>query len=277
MRRVIIYIVIFLIFLFTRHFYGEDLNEQLNNMANWFSQTFFGKETIEEVFYAPKYTSKPTVTSTPSTIERVKELLAEYHQSHTYSYPDLFVCVDMAIEFWNILKTKGINAKISVGRIDRSDADWTEYDHAWVLAETRPFRYIACEVTGGYIVYYSSNPNYYKYPTFDNPKEVKEFVRLRQEYFEHLDELQDLLDRYNATLEEYEDLRNEYNYMIDYYNTHYAGRPVTYQSILYKQKIEEKAIELSNLAGELNILEEEIIKEYNILTSIESKIEGLLT
>jgi len=71
----------------------------------------------------------------------LKNVLTEYHRTHTYSTPDFFVCSDMAIEVWNILKTKGIRSVIYAGIVDKNvywkgNLDYLKkMDHAWVLAE----------------------------------------------------------------------------------------------------------------------------------------------
>ncbi|GAI65218.1 unnamed protein product, partial [marine sediment metagenome] len=51
-------------------------------------------------------------------INTVTKIAEDYHKTHTYSFRDLFVCGDMAIDVWNQIKTKGINAIIVVGNID---------------------------------------------------------------------------------------------------------------------------------------------------------------
>lgn len=89
-------------------------------------------------------TTRPTYTPTPIVIEEEKnveiltDIIKEYYKTHTYSKFDLFVCGDMAIDVWNMVETRGINAKIVVGNVDDPNADWTEYNHAWVLAEVSP-------------------------------------------------------------------------------------------------------------------------------------------
>jgi len=100
----------------------------------------------------------------------------DYHKIHTYSKYDLFVCSDMAIDVWNIVETQGINAKIQVGNVDDPNAKPENYNHAWVLAEVEPFSYVALETTGGYLVWGSENNNYFQGYSFDNPKELKDYL-----------------------------------------------------------------------------------------------------
>ena len=47
------------------------------------------------------------------------------HATHTYSEADLFVCADIAVNVWNMVKIKGINARIAAGNVNKPHADWT--------------------------------------------------------------------------------------------------------------------------------------------------------
>ncbi|MCD6093106.1 MAG: transglutaminase domain-containing protein [Candidatus Aenigmarchaeota archaeon] len=147
--------------------------------------------------WATTYVVKSELSSTTTTIilsntEIVKNIVKEYHKTHTYSKEDFFVCGDMAIDVWNLIKTKGINAKIIIGNIDNPDTNFTEYNHAWVLAEVEPFTWLALETTGGYIVYNETNPNYYKGYFFDNPSEFKKYLDLKKNTMHKLTELMNL-------------------------------------------------------------------------------------
>lgn len=53
-----------------------------------------------------------------TTEQKVTQMIKNYHETHTYSKIDLFVCGDMSAEVWNLLKTQGINAKMVVGSIN---------------------------------------------------------------------------------------------------------------------------------------------------------------
>lgn len=105
----------------------------------------------------------------------LSQIVSDYHKSHTYSKQDCFVCGDMACDVWNIVKTKGIEAKIEVGSVDRDITSLREADHAWVLAEISPGEWLALETTAGCVVYPQQNPRYYWGWSFDNPKKFKEF------------------------------------------------------------------------------------------------------
>jgi len=48
-------------------------------------------------------------------ITTIKQIVEEYHESHSYIDSDVYVCGDMARDVWNIVKTQEINEKIVVG------------------------------------------------------------------------------------------------------------------------------------------------------------------
>lgn len=122
----------------------------------------------------------PTEGEEEQNIRIVKHIVEEYHKTHTYSKPDWFVCFDMAIDVWNMVKTKGINAKLLVGDVEKDVTNIREANHVWVMAETSPNKWIALETTGGFLVCSNQkicpvdNPRYYHGWGFDNPRELKE-------------------------------------------------------------------------------------------------------
>ena len=89
-------------------------------------------------------------------------LVKVYHATHTYSKKNFFVCADMAMDVWNMIETKGINARIAVGNVNKAQANWKEYNHAWVVAEVSPGRWVALEITRGTVVRGNENKNYYR-------------------------------------------------------------------------------------------------------------------
>jgi hypothetical protein len=108
------------------------------------------------------------------------EIVANYHKSHIYSLNDMYVCVDMASDIWDMLKAQGINAKINIGNVNKDITDINDADHAWVLAEVSPNSYLALEATGGYSVQKTDNPRYYYGWSYDNPKELKDALDKRK-------------------------------------------------------------------------------------------------
>ena len=122
----------------------------------------------------------PTESQKDRNIRIVKGIVEEYHKTHTYSLFDLFVCVDMATDVWDMVKTQGINAKIELGNVDKDVTTLQDANHAWVLAEISHGEWIALETTGGFLVCDNqnicavNNPRYYKGWSFNTPKELKD-------------------------------------------------------------------------------------------------------
>jgi len=109
----------------------------------------------------------------------------------------------MACDVWNMLKTKGINAKIAVGNVELDEYDIEDWNHAWVIAETSPNKWTAVECTGGHIVYRENNPRYYHGHFFNNPKSLRDFNQLYKTYQTQLNEYDRAVDFYNALVDEY--------------------------------------------------------------------------
>lgn len=115
-------------------------------------------------------------------IEIARQIVTDYHKTHTYSMPDKYVCGDMSSDVWDMLKTRGIKAKIQVGNVDKSISSIEDADHAWVLAEVGDNTWVALETTGGYLVcsnkdYCSiNNPLYFEGWSFDSPAAYKKMV-----------------------------------------------------------------------------------------------------
>jgi len=149
----------------------------------------------------------------PTNLEKVKRIAEEYHKTHTYTLPDFFVCSDMAIDVWNLIKTQGIDAKLCAGNIESVYSDTEtklrKMNHAWVLAEVTPFKYVGVETTGGYLVYGSGvsdgseveNDLYFSNGRcFNSPKEFKTFSDLRTKYVQVCDEARVLADYWNKNI-----------------------------------------------------------------------------
>jgi TPR repeat protein len=109
-------------------------------------------------------------------IKTLSDIVSAYNRNHTYLKGGGFVCGDMACDVWNMVKTKGIEAKIQVGNVERDITSLREADHAWVMAEISPGNWLALETTAGRIVQKQENPRYYFGWSFDNPKKFKELV-----------------------------------------------------------------------------------------------------
>jgi len=174
-----------------------------------------------------------------ATLEQLQKIVRDYHATHTYSMDDLFVCVDMAIDVWNILKTKRINAKILAGRVDQdiSHLRGLEYiaqiNHVWVVAQPQPDVAVPLETTGGFVVT-PDKRNYRLYfegTDFNSPKALKEFMELRGRAFDTCQQVKPMEDHFNAT---------------------FAGRPITRDSIAYKGRLDQK---LQDCVGVLSQLQ----------------------
>lgn len=116
------------------------------------------------------------------TLETVINIIEYYHDTHVYSKSDLFVCSDMSMEVWNMLRARGIDALIVVGDIETPIDDILLSTHAWVLAEIEENHYLALETTGGYAVYKSENTLYYEGWYFNTPADMKSYNELVKEY-----------------------------------------------------------------------------------------------
>jgi hypothetical protein len=153
----------------------EQYDNVKNQLENSQKQVALLQSDIKE--FKQKY---EIIGETP--VETAENIVKRYHETHIYTEYDFFVCADMALDVWDMCKAQGINAIIKVGNIETEAKNITEANHAWVLAETNPGKYLALETTGGYAVWGEDNPLYYQGWSFDNPREYKRFVELKQEY-----------------------------------------------------------------------------------------------
>lgn len=176
--------------------------------------------------------------------DKCERIAEEYFNSHTYVGDDVYDCDNMACDIWNILKTEGINSKIAIGNVDYKIDSINDANHAWILAEVEPGLYLAIECTGGYIVY--DNPLYYECWTFNNPKNLREYVSLCRDY-------NNQIERYNDAVEEYNKLWGKYG------NKKYPTN------------------ELNIIQSQLDTAVENINNEVEILNDISNEIEYILT
>ncbi len=117
-------------------------------------------------------------TEEAENVKIVSKIVSQYHRTHTYVGRDIFVCGDMASDVWNMVRTKGINAKIRIGDVENDISSVLQSDHAWVVAEVSPGKWLALETTGGYVVYGNQNKRYYQGHAFSNPKQLKQYSEL---------------------------------------------------------------------------------------------------
>lgn len=184
----------------------------------------------------------------------------------------------MAIDVWNMVETQGINAEIAVGNVDNSNADWTEYNHAWVLAEVSPDTWLALEATGGYVTY---DENYYRGYFFKNPREFKEYLELMKEYNAQIDRINQLLAEGSDTYDELVKETDYYQELVNEYNRKYAERllsPAEYQdSLSLQSRIYAQGIVVTRVEGKVEQLVYTIDEENKRLTEITNELIELLT
>jgi hypothetical protein len=233
--------------------------------------------TLTETLHPTTLT--PSVTQEEKNIQIVTEIVEEYYKTHTYSEYDLFVCADMAIEVWNMVETQGINAEIAVGNVDNPNADWKEYNHAWVLAEVSPDTWLALEATGGYVTY---DKKYYSGYFFTNPKEFKRYLELMKEYNAQIDRINGLQIEYSDTYNEWVREVNYYNVLSNEYNNNCAGTrsltPVEYQDCLnLLGRVNAQRVVVERISGRADQLVYTINEENQRLTEIINALNELLT
>jgi hypothetical protein len=147
----------------------------------------------------------------PQTLNKmqiVELIAASFHKTHTYTLQGDFVCLDMAIDVWNQLRTYGIEAKIMGGNINENITAWNyrqlarESNHAWVIAKLSPTEKVAIETTAGIVIKPGMNnaSAYFKGIEFDNPGEIKRFDSLRKKANEVCREANELIKDWNENV-----------------------------------------------------------------------------
>jgi len=179
----------------------------------------------------------------------LQKIAADYRRNHTYSMADYFVCIDMALEMANILKTRNFSPKVVAGtpKTDTAGLDPAKarvvYDHAWVAVELQPGTNVVIETTGGYVVD-EKVPNfeyYYQGLVFRDPRQAKDTVSLIRSVQDNCKKAQELLRDWNAT---------------------YVGRTVDQQALEAKGRAEAK---LGECLASTNQYEELIKTQYRRL------------
>lgn len=222
----------------------------------------------------PGYTSVSlTVESPEDTNTRVlRQIVEDYHKIHTYNLNDMYVCSDMAQDVWNIVDTKGIHALLVAGKIDTPNADWKSYDHAWVIAEVSPKKWVALETTGGFLVTDAENPYYFRGLFFETPGDLKTNMDLRRDYNNEVTRFKSLESQYNAKLSEYQSALSSYNAHVSTYNQNYAGKALTasqYQDAqTMKSTISTEQARVATLKGELDQIYATYTSENQIMENI---------
>jgi hypothetical protein len=220
-----------------------------------------------------------TVESPSDTNIRIlRQIVEEYHATHTYTLPDFYVCADMAQDVWNMVETRGMQAKIAAGNIEQPDANVKDYNHAWVLAQYAPGDWIAMETTGGYLV--PNNPGYYRGIFFASPKDFKTYLDLMQDYNSEVGRITTIADQYNAKVTEYNTALSTYNTLVNTYNNDYANRALSsaayQQSLALKSELDAERLAVTRLRGELDQLGISLAAEREVFAGIKSRMDELV-
>lgn len=202
-------------------------------------------------------------------------IIKHYHQTHFYSEYYFYVCSDMTLDVWNMLKAQGIDALIQLGNVETRVRDITESDHTWVLAEVSPGHYLALETTGGYAVQKKDNPLYYQGWAFDNPREYKRFMELKQEYDIRVQIIEQLTNKTAESYKEYEMGYGYYQELVDEFNRRYTGRRVSSDSQMYEDEIEAQLATIKEREGKYSQLNELINDQLQDLENIAAEMRGL--
>lgn len=84
-----------------------------------------------------------------TTVERIAQ---RYLSTHTYMKGE-FDCDDMAVDLWNILRTKGIKSVIAIGNLEKSGESLSEANHAWLYVFNADGKVFYLEPTTGKVIY----------------------------------------------------------------------------------------------------------------------------
>jgi hypothetical protein len=138
-------------------------------------------------------------------IREVTQTAKSYSATHTYRLEDRFVCVDMAIDVWNQLLTKGIRAVFVVGSSDRDlvgmklSESVPLMNHIWLVVPLASTEILAIETTTGQVIP-GTLPLIQKWMVgiyFRTPAEVKEFEAMRRLASERCREASRVVDLWN--------------------------------------------------------------------------------
>lgn len=164
----------------------------------------------------------------------LRQLAQEYRSTHSYSTVDYFVCIDMALEMHNILKTRNFSPKVVAGTLKKDTAGMPPeqmmgvFDHAWVVVELSPGVNAAVETTGGFVAD-EKTPNleyYFQGLVFADPRQAKDTDILIRSVNQDCEQAKTLVDDWNAR---------------------FAGRMTTREALEAKGRMEAKATECTGV------------------------------
>ena len=195
--------------------------------------------------------------------ETAEKIVRYYHDTHVYDAVDLFVCADMAAEVWSMLKAQGIRSLIMVGKLNWPNAEITQCDHSWILAELAPGEYLALETTGGVTKPRSTNPEYYRGWVFDTSAKVKEWQHLTREYNIRIEIVGDINIEANKAHIEYNNAINLRNQL--------AEKGASAPELEAQEELIQKWLAIERKLVEIKDSMEEVLHE------IQDRMEGLAT
>jgi len=156
--------------------------------------------------------STPVLTETPSSIHtesfegrnvRIsEEIVKKYHETHAKNGSEILECGDMACDVWEMLENEGIHAKIMIGSLDREVANISEADHAWVVAEIAPNKWLALDPTEGQS---ATNPLYYIGWHFLTPTDFRRYEQFLTQFNDQSSKYETERLKYQRIVEEYND------------------------------------------------------------------------
>jgi len=156
-------------------------------------------------------------------IATLTSVVAEYAKTHTYLGNDMYQCVDMACDLWNILFTKGVKALIVVGNLDEDIKHVYQANHAWVLAEISPGALLALDPQSG-VHFVDDKPRYYVGHGFTDPAGVKEHNPLLKELKRAQEKYNDAAEKYNSILGRYNSASGDAKTQMEYLLIEAKGR-----------------------------------------------------
>ncbi|MFC1943564.1 hypothetical protein ACFLWO_03175 [Chloroflexota bacterium] len=202
-------------------------------------------------------------------------IIQRYHETHSYSMWDLFVCADMSLDVWNMLQAQGINAVIRIGNVHEAVLNMEDSSHAWVLAEISPGNYLALETTNGQVVLRKDNPLYYTGWSFDNPREYKRFEEFKYEHNVRVSIINQLIENTEHAYEEYEKAYSSYQELKDEFNSKYSGQPYSEESQDLTDEINDQLAVTKELEGRYNQLSDLIAEQQQDLDKIPPQMQAL--
>jgi len=154
----------------------------------------------------------------------------------------------------------------------------SNFHQLWdVAAETSPGQYLALETTAGYLVWQEDNPLYYQGWSFDNPREYKRFVELKQELNTLADISIGLAHQSDMAFARYENELTQYQKLVDEFNMKYVGHPVSLEAFNFRDKMEAQLAIAKEIEGRYNQLQDLIKEQLQELENIVSEMRGLIS